>query len=590
MNNSSCYELSMQKSVSEDDFADFMSMALPLLMFSIMRKDKSAVSKGDISIPQYWALHYINEEKEISVNELAGKLNRCKSSTSGLLNRLSNSGLIDRNPCKQDGRKVLISLSTRGKKLIHDVEAYRKAGIRTTYATLSNSERASHKTMLEKVLSGIQTSTLTLVALFFLSFSVMAAEEPRSYSLKDSIQIGLKRSLVIANASREQEIARATQKRAVADAYPQLAGTAGYVRNFPDEINGYDNFSGKETSDFGAEATWQIFAGGRTLSAIRAAKEYRKLTNFQKQRIREMEARDISLAYYQVQLAQAQLDVRELSFRQLADFEADARQKYDAGTASEFDWLSAKVALSNEEPQLISARNRLSLAFEKFRNLTYISDEEIQLSDPLAYAPVQVNLHEAIALSLQKQPGLLEKSSSVLLRKEDINQKRSEYYPKVDLHAGYTYQNPDPYSFMTQEDGWQDYWNAGIRANWKLFDGGSRRASLSESKLKMAIEEDEYSNLIRTVSLEVRTQWIRGRDAALVIDATTESIGLAERALKIARTRFDAGLSTNLEVTQANLELSDARLARYTALYEHMVAVTGMKYAIGILLEDYDNE
>jgi len=123
-----------------------------------------------------------------------------------------------------------------------------------------------------------------------------------------------------------------------------------------------------------------------------------------------------------------------------------------------------------------------------------------------------------------------------------------------------------------------------------LFDGGRRRANVSESKLNMAIEEDEYLDLRRTVELEIRTHWLRGRDSAEVINATTESIGLAERALEIARSRFDAGLSTNLEVTQSNLELSDARLARFVALYEYMNAVAGMKFAVGILLEEYIDE
>ena len=156
------------------------------------------------------------------------------------------------------------------------------------------------------------------------------------------------------------------------------------------------------------------------------------------------------------------------------------------------------------------------------------------------------------------------------------------------MFANYNYQDPDPYSFINGQTGWQDHWSTGIRASWKLFDGGVRRANVGESKLKMAIEEDELRDMERSVSLDIRTQWLRGRDAAEVIEATTETRDLAMRALEIARARFDAGLSTNLQVTQANLELSDARLSRSRALYEYMVAVTSMKHAVGILLEEYE--
>ena len=225
---------------------------------------------------------------------------------------------------------------------------------------------------------------------------------------------------------------------------------------------------------------------------------------------------------------------------------------------------------------------------ESFRNLTFIDDAQLVLSDPLEYVPVKVDLQNAIALSMKKRPDLLEKASAVELWQEDVSQQRSDYYPSVDLFANYNYVNPDPYGFFIGENDWQYQLSTGVRASWDLFDGGRRRANLAESKLNLLIAEDEYRDLERFVALDVRISWLRGRDAAEVINATTENVELARRALAIARTRFDAGLSTNLEVTQANVELSDAQLARSQALYEHMVAVTEMKYAVGILLEEYE--
>ncbi len=576
------------KTITKDQFVEFMSEALPELISSVMREDTSAVASGQISVPQFWALHHIHKMEQITVNELATALHRGKSSTSALLNRLSKNGLVRRKRSTSDRRIVNISLSAKGSKLIEQLVENRKAGIRTTYSPLSGTERAFHKKMIEKILQ--QSRKMVAIAFMLIASALSALSAPaqeavKSYTLDESVRIGLKRSLVVANVARKRAIAKATQKRALSDALPKLTGVADYSLYDP------ENLTDSGSTAVGAEASWQIFSGGRTVSAIRASKAYRQLTADQERRIQASQVRDIAFGYHEVQLAHAQVEVLEQSVRQLKDFEADTRQKYEAGTASEFTWLSAKVSLSNEEPRLIAARNRLSLAKIAFRNLTFI-DDEFELSDPLHYAPVAVNLDAALALGLQKRPELLEKASAITLRKEDINQQKSDYYPKVNLVAGYNYYNPDPYSFIpgSTADGWQEHWNAGVRASWNLFDGGFRRANVSESKLNMAIEEDEYIDLRRTVELEIRTHWLRGRDSAEVIHATTESIGLAKRALAIARARFDAGLSTNLEVTQANLELSDAQLARFIALYEYMNAVTGMKYAIGTLLEEYIDE
>ena len=574
------------ETISKEQFTEFMSEALPELISSIMREDTSAVASGQISVPQFWALHHIHKMEQVTVNELATALHRGKSSTSALLDRLSKNGLVRRRRSTNDRRIVNISLSAKGTKLVEQLVENRKAGIRTTYSPLSGTERAFHKNMIEKILQQSRKIVVVAFILIASALSAPAQEAVKSYTLDESIRIGLERSLVVANAARERGIAKATQKRALAGALPQLTGLADY------SIYDVDNLTETGSRTVGAEASWQIFSGGRTVSAIRAAKAYQQLTADSERRIQATQVRDIAFSYHEVQLAKAQVEVLEQSVRQLKDFEADVRKKNKAGTASEFTWLSAQVSLSNEEPRLIAARNRFSLAKIAFRNLTFIEDAEFDLSDPLEYTPVEVDLDEALALGMQKRPELLEKAGSITLRKENITQQKSDYYPRVDLVAGYNYYNPDPYSFIpgSTADGWQDHWNAGVRASWNLFDGGRRRANVSESKLRMAIEEDQYIDLRRSIELEIRTHWLRGRDSAEVINATTKSIGLAERALKIARTRFDAGLSTNLEVTQANLELGDARLARFVALYEYMNAVAGMKYAVGILLEEYTDE
>lgn len=605
------------KTISQDRFVEFMSKALPELISSIMRGDTSAVSKGQVSVPQFWALHFIAQKEGLTVTELATALYRGKSSTSSLIQRLVESGLVKRTRSATDRRVVHISLTTKGRRLTEQLAAGRKRGIRKTYSSLTATERANHKRMLEKILKAVRTSLPILILLTQNSFAQSQAleqsgkiisqseimtegngshakvpenrpgdlaslRETTTYSLDESIRIGLKRSLAVANAARQREIAVLTKKRAASDAWPKLTGIADYSLYDP------ENLLGDASKSVGAEASWQIFSGGRTLSAIRASKVYRQLTADQERRIKETQARDIALSYYQVQLAGAQVDVLRQSVRQLSDFEAETHMKYETGTVSEFDWLSAKVSLANEKPRLIAAENELRLAMEQFRNLTYIDDETFELSDPLEFVPVKVNLNEAITLGLRKRPDLLEKAGAIALRKEDVSQQRSDYYPRINLFANYNYQDPDPYSFITGDSGWQDHWSTGIRASWSLFDGGARRANLGESKLKMAIEEDELHDMERAVSLEIRTQWLRGRDAAEVIEATTETRDLATRALDIARARFDAGLSTNLEVTQANLELSDARLSRSRALYEYMVAVTSMKHAMGILLEEYE--
>lgn len=590
LRNGLIYKLFIMKTIPLQQFTDRMADLLPELISSIMRDDTSAVSKGRITLPQFWALHHITQHEGLTVNELARRLNRGKSATSLLLRRLEKGKLIRRVRSKDDRRAVHVRLTPKGRTLTEQLIKNRKCGIRRIYAGLTPQERTQHIGMVEKVVRSARASIGLMLLVLLPAAAQGEAVTNRSYTLEESIRIGLDRSLSVANAARGREIAEARRIGAVAEALPSFSGIAQYGRNFPEQVNGMENFAGRETRMVGAEASWRIFSGGRTLAALRASKIYRLLTRDQEQRLRSMQVRDIALAYYQVQLAGERLAALSNSVHQLAEFETETRAKHEAGTVSEFDWLSARVSLANEEPRLMAAANALGIAQEAFRNLTYIDDGRFTLSDPLRYRPVEIPLERAIALGLEKNPELREKAGEVGLRREDVTRRRSDYYPAVDLYADYSYMNPDPYSFFAGDSGWQYQLGTGVRASWTLFDGGSRRAEVAESRLTLLIAEDEYRELQRNIALSIRTAWLRARDAAEVIEATTENVELAHRALEIARSRFNAGLGTNLEVTQANVELSNAQLARSQALYEHMAAVMEMKYAAGLLPEEFDDE
>lgn len=602
--------------ISQKQFTEFMADALPVMMSAILREDDSAISAGHLSLPQFWALHYINEAGSLTANELAQKMSRSKSSISGLLCRLCHSGLIQRKRSTKDRRVIHITLKPKGKRVIEQIIENRKRGIANTYGVLDAAERANYKRMMEKIIRQSLTLLFCLAALIPNTFADSVrntknpesapdstscssclrgdkncAVHPRVYSLHESIQIGLDRSLNASIAEQQRSIAATRRKAALAGALPSLNGFADYT------LYDADNITESGSKTIGAEASWTIFAGGRTLSAIRAAKTYDELTVWQERAVRETHAREIALAYHFIQLENAQVDVREQSIKQLSEFEAETRQKHQSGTLSEFEWLSAKVSLANEKPRLIEAKNDLELARERFLTLTGIEQAHFELSDALSFKPFDLSMEEAIRIGLKNRPELREAREQVALLQENVHQKKSDYYPEVDLFANYTYQNPDPYAFASffsgggaDDDEWVDHWSAGIRASWKLFDGGGRRAELSESRLNASIAEDTYNQQRLDTTLEIRTQWLRCRDAAEALDATKESIELAERALTIARSRFDAQLGTRLEVTQANLELSEARFAHLTALHEHVAAVTRLKHATGTLLEEYEDE
>lgn len=420
-----------------------------------------------------------------------------------------------------------------------------------------------------------QTSTFGLLALL----SISAIAETPSYTLENCIRIGLERAVPVMNAERDRQIAEATMKQARATGLPQIDLLAGSTRNDGTSATGGDikrnGYSGSIT------ASQTLYDGGKVFSAIRAANAYRGLTAQSKALQEAALIRTINTSFNGILLAQANVAVQEASVKQLADFEKETHQKYEVGASSEFDWLTAQVRLANEKPKLIEARNALAIAKERFRNLIVLDAEDFKLIGELKYKPFEPDLMALQSGAVSVRPELLVQEKTVALRREDLKASWSGYKPKVTADAIYTQENPDRYN--NAGDTWADHWSAGITARWTLFDGGDRRGEVLKKGLELAKAQANRDDLLRSVSLDVKSAWLDMMAARETITGTTETVKLAEKALRIAKTRYDAGLATYLEFTDSNLSLNTARLNHFQSLEKHLNAVVSLKYAAGLL-------
>jgi outer membrane protein TolC len=425
--------------------------------------------------------------------------------------------------------------------------------------------------------SEIQTFIFGLAVL--LSFTGRAET---SYTLDECVQLGLVRAVPVMNAERDRQIAEATMKKAVATGLPQIDLLGSYTRDdgaAPPSITGDDVLRDRYGGSIVASQT--LYDGGKVFSAIRAAQAYRGLTAQAKAQQEADLIRRINIAFNGILLVQANVAVQEASVKQLADFENETRQKYEVGAVAEFDWLTAQVRLANETPKMIEARNVLAIAKEHFRNLIVLDKEDFSLDGKLEYTPFDPDLMALQSGAVSARPELLVQEKTIALRQEALKSSWSGYKPKVTAEAVYTQENPDRYDSAQSQ--WADHWEAGLVAKWTLFDSGTRRGDVLIKGLELAKSQADREDLLREVSLDVKSAWLNMLAARELITGAEENMKLAEKALEIAKTRYDAGLSTYLEFTDSNLSLNTARLNYFRSLEKHLNAVVNLKHAAGLL-------
>ena len=120
-----------------------------------------------------------------------------------------------------------------------------------------------------------------------------------------------------------------------------------------------------------------------------------------------------------------------------------------------------------------------------------------------------------------------------------------------------------------------------MTAEWDLFDGALRRNRIREKSLELAKARETLADSERQVELEIRSHVLDLRQAEETVAASRDAVELAEKSLEIAKTRYENGLATYLDFTDANLALSLARLTRLQALHDHMNALARLRQASG---------
>ena len=155
---------------------------------------------------------------------------------------------------------------------------------------------------------------------------------------------------------------------------------------------------------------------------------------------------------------------------------------------------------------------------------------------------------------------------------------RGSYAPRVRVRAGSSARNP-PINTPLNEYDWS--WDAGVVAEWLILDGGARRSEVRQKRLQLEKAEEDLGEIKRMIVLEIEALYAECMQAEEAVAATAENVDLARQNLTIARTRYDTGLVTYLEFTDAELALRNASLGRLKALADHERSVAAMVCATG---------
>lgn len=437
---------------------------------------------------------------------------------------------------------------------------------------------------------------ILILGLFVLPLRGSAEGETLSLDLRTAIDISLENNEYYLIAKKELDRADGQIMEAVSGALPQVTGGLQYNKNWRVPVGVFQMGDETVTFRFGTEnsyvadltVTQPIYSGGRTFTALRMARVYKRMAR----EMVDMSRQDLKISvynsFYGALLANEILRVNRESYR-LAGENLDVAQKmYDQGMVAEYDLLRARVAVSNIEPLVIKAENDAEVAVSNLKNILGIDmDVEINLVaelDSSQFLLPPIDPESAETELRENRPEIKISRNETSLSKHLVSIAKAGYRPTLSFSTSLQYQ-----ALFNRGSVFDKKWNRSLNSivmlSVPIFDSWRTPSKVKQARVDVIQSELKEESILKSMVLDLEQSLGRYKEARRRLSAQGDAVELARRGLSIASVRYENGVGTQLEVSDARLALAEAEINRAMAFHDLAVSYAALMRSLGREIE-----
>lgn len=457
----------------------------------------------------------------------------------------------------------------------------------------------------------VELALLHLSLLATLPWRAVAAQAGSADTLRLSVAeaIGLaqRQGDEIGIAEAQVNVADAVHGATRANMLPQLRLTGGYTRVFESargQVVGAV-FNQPNTYTVAANLSQVVFQGGKLVAATRAADESRQAARYDEREQRALLTLQVERAYLQALYAQRLADLQERNVALSAGRLAQVERFERAGQAARYDVLRARVERANLEPFAIQARSDRELAVIELKRLINVpADRPIAL-----VSQVDADAAAALVAAVDDQVQVADRAAiraaelTLEARRSGVAVARGDYFPAISIFLQSGYQAfpvagqglPTRFGSLTedacpvgtvagkacQNGGFFSDRQAGLTVSMPVFDGFRIKSNVDLATAQARIAELQLHHQRAAVALDAERSRAELRRARAVFSARRQNSAEADEAFRLATLRFERGLTTQLEVSDAQVALLTAQGTEARATYDLFLATADLARALG---------
>jgi outer membrane protein len=389
--------------------------------------------------------------------------------------------------------------------------------------------------------------------------------------LRRCIEISLMRHPSIRGAESTLKAGESKVGQAISGFYPQLSGSAGYSRTDP-----VSTFGGQVSDSYSSSISLSqnIYDFGKTSTNVKIQELNRDASRSDYDNMRIQVIFGVKQAYYGLLQARRNRDVSREVVGQFQQHLERARAFFEVGVKPKFDVTKADVDLSNAKLNLLKAENAFRLGLVALNNTMGMPDApDFEVVDQLPFQSPKIDLDEAVRKAYARRPDLRATAVKSKSLEQGIELARKGYYPTLSGNAGYGWGGGD----FPLDQGW----SVGAVVNIPIFNGYLTKYQVEEARANLELLAASEALLRQTIYQDVKQAWLNLEEAADRILTAELSVRQAAENLDLANGRYNSGVGSPIEVTDALVAASNAKTAHITALYDYRLSQASLAKAVG---------
>jgi outer membrane protein TolC len=421
---------------------------------------------------------------------------------------------------------------------------------------------------------------------------VSAAVAAQPLTLEQAVKLGLDRNpdlrkqvLLALSAEQDKVLARANvlpriDFNASAGGTRQGAGTL-IVQGipFPEPSSGYSTGAASLT------LRQLVFDGGKWWNNLDSADLNLASNKAQVDEQRLQITYLIEQRFYELVRAQRQLQVLSEAAQRSRD-QADFTQRlYEGGRATQADVYAARANRDNDEITRLGQERTVELAREDLAAAIGLDPSEpLTVAEPqrLFDDPAQPPAAgEAVQRAIANRPSLKAFALTAEANRKAYSAAHGDYWPVVSLNGSWVRGTRDDFGPLLRAPGRDSQASATVNLSWNFFNGLATNANVRKAEIQVLLSENDLATGRRSVASDVEKAVAQLSTARAQARVATQTEQTAKEGLRLARTRQEVGVGTQLEVRDAELKLTQAQLTRVGSLVDGREAEAALRRAQG---------